>query len=342
MTIPNRPGGGPPARPAPRPPTLKTLLRERRAQLVDFLAPLRRFLGPGYPLSRGESYRPFFIVGTPRSGNTLLRRVLLAHPRLHVPPENFALRHSIRLFRQYRRLMRWEQLVELLLAEFRRPPFSDNWELGDLRPLAGRLKELPTGERSLAALLHGLYALHAETHGKAGARWGDKTPSNIYCLHRLPAVFPDARVIFLMRDPADVAYSWTGLGENSVEKAARRWIYTADNARVFARWHPEACLFIRYEDLVTRTEETIRGLAGFLDLELAPATLSAMIDSQGLAETMGDVPDKPFHRSVGEEIHARHIGKGRRHLSPEQKRELDAILGAYGDAFGYERLAGAR
>ena len=52
----------------------------------------------GYRLRGQERYRPFFIIGAARSGNTLLRRVLYAHPEIHIPPETFVLRAAIRKF----------------------------------------------------------------------------------------------------------------------------------------------------------------------------------------------------------------------------------------------------
>ena len=47
--------------------------------------------GQRVPLNRDEGYRPFFIVGSGRSGNTLMRRVLQTSPELHIPPETFVL-----------------------------------------------------------------------------------------------------------------------------------------------------------------------------------------------------------------------------------------------------------
>ena len=55
-----------------------------------------------------QRYRPFFIIGSPRSGNTLLRRLLTAHSQLHVPPETVVLRECILRFRHYGRFcLKW-------------------------------------------------------------------------------------------------------------------------------------------------------------------------------------------------------------------------------------------
>src|SRR5438876_7266314 len=70
-----------------------------------------------HPLHRNEGFRPFFIVGAPRSGNTLLRRFLTSHPDLSIPPETYVLGSCIKVFRANRHLS-WELLVELMLARF--------------------------------------------------------------------------------------------------------------------------------------------------------------------------------------------------------------------------------
>lgn len=44
------------------------------------------------------SPRPFFIIGSGRSGSTLLRRILCANPELHIPPETYVLGPAISLW----------------------------------------------------------------------------------------------------------------------------------------------------------------------------------------------------------------------------------------------------
>ena len=45
----------------------------------------------GRPLHSTVRYMPFFIIGSGRSGNTLLRTILETHPEVHIPPETYVI-----------------------------------------------------------------------------------------------------------------------------------------------------------------------------------------------------------------------------------------------------------
>jgi hypothetical protein len=132
----------------------------------------------GYPLNRKEAIRPFFIIGSGRSGNTLLRRILYAHPELHIPPETYILGRTIKLFLENRN-MRWTDLVYLVLSQFEYYPEFVTFEI-TLRPLVQRLVVAPKDVRSLAFILDSFYRYHAETKSIHCKRWGDKTPMNTF------------------------------------------------------------------------------------------------------------------------------------------------------------------
>jgi hypothetical protein len=285
----------------------------------------------GHPLRGRESFHPFFIVGSGRSGNTLLRRVLYAHPDLHIPPETFVLGYSIRLFRQNRNL-RWKDLVHLVLSTFEYYKAFDAFRVDSLRPLAIRLAGLPPQRRCLASILDGFYRYHAERLGRNCVRWGDKTPDNTFYLDRIFSVFPDAQFIHLVRDGCDVVYSFmsTGMYPSAIE-AAKIWLAMVEHARRFCRRHAGNCMEVRYEDLVSRPEEIARGVSDFLGVEFRPE----MLDSQEIADEMGDVSMLEHHRNVAAPITPAGIGKGRKNLSDEQKKIIQKIIGPTLDELGY-------
>jgi glycosyltransferase involved in cell wall biosynthesis len=280
----------------------------------------------GYPLRKQQRYRPFFVIGVARSGNTLFRRILTAHSALHIPPETFVLGDVLKLFRRYRRKLTWPELVRLILAQFEFHPeyhTIDVW----LGPLVARLAHAPSSERSLASLLDGFYRYHAEQCGKAPQRWGDKTPLNsLYrsTLDGLIELFPDAQFLHIYRDPPDVIYSHLSGGfMRTVEEASQRWLTVMRNVRGFAARHPAACHALRYEDLVGRPEPTVRGVCAFLGIEFEPAMLS----SERVARELGDVPAWFWHANVNRPIDPRQAGKGRALFSPAQRAAMRAIIG---------------
>jgi glycosyltransferase involved in cell wall biosynthesis len=298
----------------------RVLNAHRRGELRRWL-PLVR-----YPMRGAQRYRPFFVIGVARSGNTLFRRVLTAHSKLHIPPETFVLGEVHRLFRRYRGKLTWPELVRMVLASFEFHPeyhTIDVW----LGPLAARLAALPSKQRNLAALIDGFYRFHAEHSGRHPDRWGDKTPLNsLYrsTLAALVELFPDAQFLHIYRDPADVIYSHLSGGfMRTVEEASYRWLTVMRNVGDFAARHPAACYALRYEDLVGNPEPTVRGVCEFLGVDFEPQMLS----SEKVAKQLGDVPAWFWHQNVNRPIEARHAGKGRSLFSKQQLASMRAIIG---------------
>ncbi len=312
----------------------KTLLPESAGEWVargDWRRNLPLF---PYPYHGEERYRPFFVVGSGRSGSTLFRRVLTAHSELHIPPENFELGSSIRKFRQFRGRMGWYDLSRFIMSLFEFHHEFYTFETS-LRPLVNRFQELPRRQRNLAYLLDALYRFHGEQHGQRVVRWGDKTPLNTYDLETLELilkVFPDAQFIHLVRHGCDVIASTMRYGFfTELDVAARRWVRMVDNAHSFTSAHQDRSLLVRYEDLVSKPEATIRGLCDFLGVALEPA----MLTSEDSAASLGDVPVLREHLEVSEPINVSNVGKGRLDFSAAEREQLQEIIGARLAMFGY-------
>ena len=164
------------------------------------------------------SAAPFFIVGSPRSGTTLLQVLLNAHPHVAIPPES----HLYRVF----------------------APVMDRY--GDLSAPANRLRLAHdkvtntwirpwgldvTAEQLVAeatrpgrgGLIDALLRRYAAAQG--ARRWGEKTPYHVSFLPAIFADFPDARIIHLVRDGRDVLESRRRVvwGPRSALGVARQW-----------------------------------------------------------------------------------------------------------------------
>ncbi len=294
----------------------------------------RHFPLIGFPLHGEERYKPFFLIGSGRSGSTLFRRILTAHSQLHIPPENFALVSSIQKFKQYCKTMVWEDLVHLILSLFEFHHEFYTFKIS-LRPLVHRLIETPHDRRNLAFILDSLYRYHAEKHGISMNRWGDKTPLVTYepgMLEQLLKIFPDAQFIHLVRDGCDVIASTLRYGFfTDLTTAANRWVRVVQNARQFTEAHPQCCMVVRYEDLVCNPEKVIKAVCRFLKVEFEPQ----MIHSENLANEMGDVPVLHEHIEVSKPINVSNIGMGRKEFTKEEKELLQAIIGKELAHFGY-------
>lgn len=213
---------------------------------------------------------PFFIIGSGRSGTTLLRLVLAAHSRITIPPETWFL---IPLSEQLPLLdvltpEQVEQAIEIIVNHYRWPDLDIEAD-----ELARQARELarPT-IRTIADLIYD------ELAERAGVpRWGDKTPPYAKIAPQIVELFPDAQFIHLVRDGRDVSVSmyrkqWWGrwLIENTSEwRESMGWMKR--NREVI---DPERILEVRYEDLVLDTEGTARRVCEFLGEDFEPAMLS--------------------------------------------------------------------
>jgi Sulfotransferase family len=176
--------------------------------------------------------RPIFVVGCPRSGTTLVRQMLDAHPNISCGPESLFLRH---------------------LADLER----DNLHIG----------EFLVSDEEWHAHVRDLYLwLHVRRAAQLGkARWVDKTPGYAMILNYLDSMFPDCQVVHVIRDPRDVLDSWRRRwGFRRAVRGAQSWQHHVRRARKFGATHPDRYFEIRYEEMVRSPEPVIRGLIEWL------------------------------------------------------------------------------
>jgi len=275
--------------------------------------------------------RPFFIIGSGRSGSTLLRRILCAHPAVHIPPETYVLGPAIGLW-ETTEGQPWTARVGLLLDLFERHPEFDTFGIS-LSSLRNRLvgEGSPPANR-LRDVLTAFYLDHARQSGKRPHAFGDKTPLNTFHLDALHRTFDDARYIHIVRDGVDAAASYVAAGiYGDLSAAAQRWTRSVSLARDFHERNVAPCIEVRYEELVSTPEPVTRQVCAFLGVTFIPG----MLASEHIATTLGDVPLRRHHARVLEPITAGRVGAARRTLSASEK----ALIGFHSNAalarFGY-------
>ena len=294
-----------------------------RLRLVDtvrlFASLFRR-----YPLRNevSSTQKPLFIIGSGRSGNTLLRALLVAHGEYAIPPESYVLGTAIREYYTFS-FLPWTILARLVLSRFESHPQFTNWGV-DLQPLYSRLVALPPEERNLAYLLDGLYRFYAEEKQPSATRWGDKTPLNVYFLPETKLVFPGAQYINLVRDGRDVVASYLDSGlYQDLEAAAHRWLRSVNSARRFrSQTGPRQYLEVRYESLVTQTEAALQQVCQFLEISYR----QEMLRYHEKTALLGDA-HLPQYANLANPINARSISKWNAFFSAPQKGQLNALLG---------------
>lgn len=277
---------------------------------------------------------PFFIVGCPRSGTTLLRRLLVCHPRISIPEESHFIPLMHRAYGDPATETEARRLADSILAL----RWIRDWKC----PID---RDALVACRSFAAVVATLFESHARRDGKR--RWGDKTPQYATCIPLLVDLFPDARFIHIHRDPRDVVPSWIAapFGPTNPFVAAAAWDRLVMAGRAGGRIvRPGAYLEIGYETLVRDVEATMRAVCGFLGEEFHPAVLTPAAFN-GRFQTprfWGKADSLPPTAMGGAPVESANAGKWRTGLADRDRAIIEAVAAPGMEAFGYPAVGPAK
>ena len=278
---------------------------------------------------------PFFIVGASRSGTTMLRLMMNAHSRLAVPDEMKYFRH---VDGQYD-LEAWQTSLPredyLALArhylDVQDAVFSEATEALEAALLA-------TEDRTLRGPYQALLSYWARAQGKA--RWGEKTPHNIFYVDVMAEMFPEAQFIHVVRDPRAVVRSMGASAYYSDEPVfnALNWRMSVRTGRRFFQEHlrPEQRHTVRYEDLVRDPESVLRSTCAFLGESFEPGMLR-------FYETADqDMAHEIRTPSITNPVHEKGLTKWRERLSAAEVGLSEVLCREEMNTFGYERTTMGR
>ena len=229
------------------------------------LAAIRRILprADGRRRSSDEGRVPVpFVVGAPRSGTTLLRLMLDAHPDLTIPPETYFITKAAKFWKQAKRPRHARDPVEAFLEAVTEHKRWPDFHL-DAEAFRTRVREAHPG--NLGDCVRAFYEMYAEKIGKP--RWGDKTPFYVRKMEVIHEVLPEARFIHIVRDGRAVALSIMDLwfGPDTITEAAEFWVARIDEAREKAK-ALDYYIEVRYEDLVADPEPQLRLICELIEL----------------------------------------------------------------------------
>lgn len=276
-----------------------------------------------------------FALGCPRSGTTLLRRILDAHEAMAVP----------------RAETHW--IPKLAKAPYRAADGTVTEALRDALEGNERFRKLGLPEDFLATTISGpggmayaafvraVFDAYAAAQGKALA--GDKTPGYARCIPVLHELFPEARFIHLVRDGRDVALSlrsWKRLpktvarldsfAEDEWMTLALFWEWMTRLAREAGeRLPPGQYLEVAYERLLLDLPGETRRICAFLELDWDPAMLTFYEGKQrggaGLSAKKAWMPPTQGLRDW------------RTQMAPEALERFEAVAAPLLESLGYER-----
>lgn len=205
---------------------------------------------------------PIFIVGSSRSGTSLLAAMLGSHSQITCGPESQILPKTSQKQRsQITSDPHWPALAVQHLASIKiaQRPIIDAFGL-NLQEVTDYLQNHPP---SIASLIRSITVPFSQKQNKT--RWAEKTPRNLLYLDLIRAEFPKAKIIRIIRDPRDSALSMRKLPWASDEYLPNlilwcEWYHASDT---FFE-HDKGSISIIYEDLVKNPNKVLHSVCDFI------------------------------------------------------------------------------
>lgn len=241
-------------------------------------------------MSENMDERMFFVIGSPRSGTTMLMRMLNVHNDIYSRPEPHLLTPLAHLgyygyvdkapYDQFQAAQSTKQFVEAL-------PGRENDYIEALRAytdiLYGRMLE-PTSKRFFL----------------------DKTPAYALILPFITTIYPNAKYVVLTRHPFAIFSSFAKSFFDNDWEAAHEF------NPILERYIPAIASFIRkeevpfyhvpYERLVADPEKELQAMCETIGMDYDPGMVNygdKTLDTQGLGDPIGVAKDKrPNTKSV--------------------------------------------
>ncbi len=242
-----------------------------------------------------SSHQPFFIVGSPRSGTTLLQRMFEAHSDvIFVHESNFF--HYCHLY------------LEKHSTLFTPTPWSklkENYLHSKYFTQLGLPESLVTAELDRKEK-HSWQSVWSESlelfqKQKNKPRLGEKTPHHVLYLDEIFKLYPESKVLLIVRDPRGVIPSMikANFGPATIQKAMMQWATLNAAGLAYRRRYPHRVLDLHYETLILNPEKTLRNLCDFLKLPFDPG----MLKYYELPKEDSPFMQQPIKQGVGQKIY---------------------------------------
>jgi hypothetical protein len=286
-----------------------------RWDIVRFLSNLLTLQAAGAvhrQIDAAPIHQPIFITGLPRSGTTFLHRLMLMDQANRAPavwetispsPSAGTRQQRIAAVARQLKAFAWlapefpalhpleatspQECSEITAHVFRSLRFDTNYHIPSYRSWmdADVVRHLP------AYRFHKRFLQYLQFHDGVQRRWVLKCPEHLFALEAIRAVYPDARLVFVHRDPVKVLLSQARLTEvlrrpftrtldpkTLGPHESRRWldgtkrmIAVGDDAGL-----PEAVCHVHHLDLISDPVATVEGVYRHFGMDFSSQAADAV------------------------------------------------------------------
>lgn len=237
----------------------------------------------------GSNY--IFVGGVPRSGTSLVQKMLDLHPDIYGGPE---FDHLLALTRVYQQMLKG-------YATKRQQCY---YSVEDLRG-------------SFAAFIDSL--LDSKRKEKGVKYLSEKTPANILCFKELSELYPHAKFIFVLRDPRACLNSLLKVQQRAKQEGVfftdakgplaelETIKYYVGHGEKFYQENPTSCYLVKYENLALNPESEARKLCEFLGIEF----LASMLETSRENDTSKFIESSEERAWYTKELYDRNVDASR-------------------------------
>ena len=261
----------------------------------------------------------FVIVGTPRSGTTLVQRIASEIPEVVVPPETHVLSRFL------------PDLLARRSFPLQGPALRDEVDRYLALPTS---RGLPTSRDAVVTTAGGrcerpldLYVAVVRAMTGEAALVGEKTPEHLPWWRPLTRALPDLRVVAVVRDPRGVMASHAEVpwGIRSAGHLAEQWRLDQQQVLAATREREDLTLVLRYEDVVGGPDQARRRLARFLG-----ADPGRVVDPDEIV-----LGWEWWKQRASRPVEADRAARWHQALRPEVADEVASVAGTVMERFGY-------
>jgi hypothetical protein len=280
-----------------------------------------------------KDYSPTFILGTPRSGTTLTAKILNRHSRIFMPGEThffddiYARRKQIGDLKDDANR---EIAVTRLLTIYNRYAEPDDQERIDT--IFSKtdpnvvFNSFCDTYKDLFKRFMDIQMAFEQKH-----RWGNNVPRDIFNIKYILDSFPNAKFIICIRDPRDFLASYKNYGKVAIKSHKKRiknlyhpfvtsaiWKGTTNQiGRIKHNLPQDKFIIIRYEDLASNPESTLKGICEHIGEKFESHMLELTASNSSYRE----------NRKKTSGIYKSSIGRWRDILSDEEAYIAEKLAG---------------
>jgi len=278
-----------------------------------------------------KNINPFFIFYDARSGSTYLSNLLVQSFNIIIPPEsNFISMILSNLKKETLIEKDVPQIVNILKKDEK---FRD-WNVS-IEKIKTELEDKSLIDKSKVISL--ILKTYLKNYGNQSSILGIKKDNNINYYEELHNIFPDTKIICLVRDGRAVynskrkaLHSKTGKPfEKNVKKAATSWCDYLKKVDSIIEKHPQSTILVKYEDMLLNTKIELERISFFLKTDFIEKN-----------EFSYKIPNRygELHTNIDKAPILSRINAWERDLSKKDIIRYEKIANTYLSKYNYESL----